>query len=374
MPATADLVREAWETTIRAEKGQGSKGSRSYTWASGYRECGREMALDLIHPEEQKEHDEDTLSRFDRGDSREEHVMALLARAGRRADPQFRVIEQQAIVEVRDRDGSLVIRGKKEGTLEVWVMGDDGERRRRLITVEVKSGQLVEHVRDLDGLLRGRYTKRYVAQLAAYLIGENREEGLFVLDRPGMPTFVPVNLLEDRILRLGEEFIQKARAARDAKEEYERYQRESPLNGDASLAGVMLPPHSNRVSECTACPHLNRSCFPQLDYGEGAISITEEEDPELYSSLVVEVEQSMAGKAYARAYKHAHDRLKGVPMALVTGSAGSFLWQGKWAKGTKLTEAGKALVDAAKERHSEPTDQGSFRGKVQRVETKLKED
>lgn len=366
MTAIADLVRDAWETTIRAEKGQGSKGSRSYTWASGYRECGREMALDLIHPEEAPEHDEDTLSRFDRGDSREDHIMALLARAGRRADPPFRVIEQQAIVEVRDRDGLLVIRGKKEGTIEVQVPPGTSLATRLFITVEVKSGQLVEHVRDLDGLLRGRYTKRYVAQLAAYLIGESREEGLFVLDRPGVPAFVPVNLLEDRILRLGEEFIQKARAARDA--------REGVLQHGAEGLSAPLPPGIDRVSECTACPHLNRSCFPQLDYGAGAVSITQEEDPELYAGLVAEVELLGPGKVYASAYKHVHERLKGVPMALVTGDQGSFLWQGKWSKGTKLTEVGKALVEQVKEQHSETTDQGSFRGKVSRVETKLKED
>lgn len=357
------LVREAWESTIRAEKGQGSKGSRSYTWASGYRECGREMALDLIHPDEQTEHDEDTLSRFDRGDSREDHIMALLARAGRRADPPFRVVEQQAVVEVKDRDGLLVIRGKKEGTIEMW---EKGGTRKRAITVEVKSGQLVEHVRDLDGLLRGRWTKRYVAQLAAYLIGENREEGLFVLDRPGVPAFVPVNLLEDRILRLGEEFIQKARAARDASD-WRKAWPEAPEPED-------FPKPINRVSECTACPHLNLSCFPTLDYGAGAVSITQEEDPELYMALVAEVELAGPGKAYASSYKHVHDRLKGVPMAIVTGDQGSFLWQGKWIKGSKLTEEGKELVAKVKEQHSEPTDQGSFRGKVQRVEAKVKED
>lgn len=351
------LVREAWEATIRAEKGQGSKGSRSYTWASGYRECGREMALDLIHPEEAPEHDEDTLARFDRGDSREEHIMALLARAGRRADPPFRVVEQQAVVEVRDRDGVLVIRGKKEGTL----VFNDGKK----VTVEVKSGQLVEHVKDLDGLLRGRYTKRYVAQHAAYLIGENREEGLFVLDRPGVPAFVPVNLLEDRILRLGEEFIQKARAARDANE-WRRAWPNEPEPED-------FPKPINRVSECTACPHLNRSCFPTLDYGEGAVSITEEEDPELYLAMQAEIEHVGIGKAWASSYKHVHDRLKGVPMAIVTGSRGSFLWQGKWSPGSKLTEVGKKLTEKIKESHSEPTDKGSFRGKLTRVETK-KED
>lgn len=361
------LLREAWEATIRAEKGQGSKGSRSYTWASGYRECGREMALDLIHPEEQAEHDEDTLSRFDRGDSREEHIMALLARAGRRADPPFRVIEQQAIVEVKDRDGLLVIRGKKEGT----IIFNGGGVVRKALTVEVKSGQLVEHVKDLDGLLRGRYTKRYVAQLAAYLIGEDREEGLFILDRPGVPTFVPVNLLEDRILRLGEEFIQKARAARDANAQVEAARKLDPAWERTAL--TWLPDHINRVSECTACPHLNRSCFPTLDYGAGAISITEEEDPELYLAMQGEIEHVGAGKAYNSSYKHVHDRLKGVPMAIVTGSRGSFLWQGKWAKGTRLTEEGKALVEKVKAEHSEPTDQGYFRGKLTRVETK-KED
>ena len=61
------LVKDAWEATVRARKQGGTPQRRSYVYAPGWSPCGKRMCLDLLHPEEREEYNDDKGSRWGRG-------------------------------------------------------------------------------------------------------------------------------------------------------------------------------------------------------------------------------------------------------------------------------------------------------------------
>jgi hypothetical protein len=145
------------------------------------------------------------------------------------------VLGVAALSALRDRDGELLIVGKMDGRLKFA----DGATP----IFEVKSGDAVRHVDSLDDLDRSPWTAHHVDQLLAYLLADEEEWGLLILDKPEGPTFLRVNLFDH--LERAESFLRDARTAIDA-----RFDR------------APLPAYTQDASECRRCPHLGKSCAP----------------------------------------------------------------------------------------------------------------
>lgn len=342
MTASATALRTAWEAETRARKERGAAPPREHLYASGRKPCTRWMSLDLLHPEDSADsfNDTNTLERFLRGDEREAAINARLFAVGMRSTPPFRPIEQQSTVEVRDRDGMLLLRGKKEGSL----LFEDG----RKVTYEVKSGRSVERAETLEDLDRSPWARSYVDQHLVYLLAESRPEGVFILDRPALPAFIPVRLEEH--LERAESFLREAREAIDAA----RLVRSGFLPGDD-----ILPPMTADRSVCRRCPHLGKSCHPELDFGPGLQVIDEEE---LAEAIQDELTFEPVAAEYEQARKYVRERLRGVEQALV---AGKYLVRGKWSAMT--SRVGEDT------RPKETNPKGRFSLSIERLESEAKD-
>src|SRR4051812_5171117 len=142
MSGLATSVLSAWESFTRQEKERAPQtASRDYCYASGRKPCTRWMALDLIYPWEASEFTLDALARLRRGEAREREIVSDLYHIGQKCSPRFEPREQQSTIEIRDRDGVLLIRGRLEGLL--YFLPFLGKRGTSVV-FEVKSGILVE--------------------------------------------------------------------------------------------------------------------------------------------------------------------------------------------------------------------------------------
>lgn len=329
---TGDLLAQvegAWREHLRADRSDPSPDPRDYVWASQRRACVRRMALDLMHPEERDEFGDDTLERFAQGNAVEREVYARLMQIGPRCSPPFDVIEGQRHFTVRDRDGSKLITGRIDGRLH---FPETGERP----VFEIKAGTAIKRVERLEDFDRSPWTRHMPDQLLAYLLAEGEPWGFFVLAPwGGVPRFIRVDL--ERHLTRAEAFLQDARQAIDA-----RFGRSD------------LPLMTDDRGECRRCPHLGRSCVPQLDY-EGAKVIT---DPRLIELAETREKTAGAAKDHARADRELKAALRGTESALL----GDFQVTGTWQRATKL-----ALPLEVRKKYSVTDEKGRFVLRLERL-------
>ena len=324
------LLTAAWEQHLRSLR-KGGTYERTHVWASGRRSCIRRMALDLLHPEDEPPWPVESLERFQRGEEREASVVARLMQLGPRCEIPFDVIEQQRRFEVRDRDGILLITGKVDGRLSFV----DGSRP----IFDVKSGDTVRAAQTLEDLDRSPWTRHHVDQLLAYLLSEGEAWGFLILDRPGLPAFIRVNLLDH--LERAESFLRDARAAVDAR------------------FGGPLPAPISDISECRRCPHAGKSCDVPISWGPGAQVI---DDYALLDACRVREQHAAAAKTYERADKALKDALRGVELAII---GGEYLAEGTWQRRT-VSE----IPDDIKKQFSRVDEKGSFRLSLTKLEAK----
>lgn len=299
-PRLSETLDAAWRAYLRSERRTG-KIIRTHVWASMERECTRAMALDLLHPEDQPEWSDEQLGRFKRGNERERSVMAMLGQIGPEHRPPFEVIGGQESFEVTDRDGTLLITGKIDGRLRMA----DGRRP----IVEVKSGDSVRNIERFEDFERSPWTRKMPAQLLTYMLAKNEPDGLFIIDKPGIPTFIEVRLLDH--LERPERFLQKARIAVDAR-----------------FGRAPLPDFIDRPEECRRCDHFGKTCAPPVTLGDALSLVTDE-------YLIAAAETKKATQEAANANEKATETLKkalrGIPEALV----GPYVVRGKWQPDTK---------------------------------------
>jgi len=292
----ANLVTKAWALDL--EDGQFTSAPRTYVWASGRKSCLRAMALDLLHPEDRPKSAPDALERMRRGNERENSVVSRLLRIGPRSTPYFQVIGTQSRFEIKDRDGVVLIVGKYDGKLRF-------EGQRLPVVFEIKSGESVKRIETFDDFDRSTWTRHMPDQLLAYLLAEGLPYGLLILDKPGMPTLIPVTL-EDHLDR-AEGFLRDARVAIDCKQ---------------LLAP--LPDFTQDRAECQRCDHYKKSCLPPADFGEGVQIITDEG---LIEAAVIRLETERAHRDFELADKRLKAGLRGVENAII----GNVLMNGKWS-------------------------------------------
>jgi hypothetical protein len=279
------------------------------------------MALDLLHPEDRGTIQADALERMRRGTEREAAIVARLMQIGPRCTPPFEVIENQKRFEIKDRDGTVLISGKYDGRLKFSTKVKP--------PFEVKSGETFKRATCLEDLDHSPWTRHALDQLLAYLLSEGEPWGFFIIDRPGVPLFLRVNL-EDHLQR-AEGFLRDARTAIEAK------------NGR-----VGMPAFTQDRSECRRCDHFKKSCAPPSDYGAGVQVIT---DPHLIGLAEIREKNRAAGKEY----DHADKELKGALRGVEDGIVGDFLVRGRWQKKTRVE-----LPDDIKAKYSTVDPKGSF--------------
>jgi hypothetical protein len=292
----SETLRKGWIDHLNRER-YGPRPKREYVWASSRRTCVRQMALDLSNPEDEEMPDPAGLERMTRGSEREMAVVARLMQIGPRCDPPFEVIEGQRRFEIKDRDGALLMTGRIDGRIKI------GGRRP---VFEVKSGRSFERATCLEDLDRGTWTRHTVDQILAYLYDAEEEEGLLILETAGLPTFLPV-YLEPNLGRV-ESFLQDARVAIEA-----------------AKGNCPLPDYISTPDDCRRCPHLGKSCMPQIDYGAGAKVIVDEV---LEAAAKMREVAATAAKSYRDADALLKRRLRGVTCAIL----GDFTVTGKWEK------------------------------------------
>ena len=125
MDTALKALNGAWEADLVGRKGRTITEGTTYqnTWASGHRDCGRAMALDLTHPHERDPFTLDQMERMAEGDEMELAVTARLIQVGQRCIPPFQVTDLQKAFQIKGRSGRTIISGKIDGRLTFRGLG-----------------------------------------------------------------------------------------------------------------------------------------------------------------------------------------------------------------------------------------------------------
>ena len=328
-------VQKGWERCIQWKRGGGG-GSRPYCYASDWHPCERYLVHKLVDGDKIPPiTDPDLLARFQRGNDREHSLMLLLHEVGRHCDPPFQIVGGQERFTLSDRKGREAIVGKVDARLSFG-------RRGPSIPAEIKSWHpnLVAQMHRFEDLLENRWTRRGAIQLLCYLLGAGEEIGCLILDRPGLPLLLPVELTADN-LDLADKFLDMAERALDHKE-----------------AGT-YPDYLSDPVECKRCDLLGDICNPPLNWGEGIQIITDEsleQDLESRQEILDRSEEDL--KTLGRLDKKVKKRLRGVEQGL----CGPFSIQGKWGQKTSYD-----LPDEIKKLHKVVNPKGSFTITIERI-------
>lgn len=329
----AESISKAYESFIETEERRSQQKSREYVYASSWRLCTRQMALDMITPGIVKPFETTTLANFRRGKDRERDLRSDLARAGRNATPQFELVGAEERFELRDHKGRVVIVGKVDAQLQF-------DRTRHPLEVKSWNPNLVAKVKKFEDLFEGRWTRSGAHQLLAYMLAMNIDLGFMLLDRNGLPLLLEVKLWENGNHERIEDFLNRAEVAMDAREWYRKLP--SDVEGlDAQLAHMkegQMPPFIDDPSECRKCPYFGSACNPPVSY-DGADIITDE-------TMLALLEQHETVKESHLLYDHAHDDLAEylkvrTPKTFKDKNkkqiiAGDFLIEARWIGNTTL--------------------------------------
>lgn len=303
------IVETAWREATKRSKGRDVPPKRTYVYASGWRQCVRSMALDMLHPED-NDFDEDSLERMDQGDAFEDEVYAKLLQAGRLSDPPFKVAHGQRHFELQDRKGRKLISGKLDGALEISGF-------RMPIPFEVKGGKSVERIERLEDFELSPWTRPMPRQLASYLLGTETPLGFFVLRTGALPRFVPV-LLDD-VLEMAEQFLKAAEIATEA------------AHGERKL-----PDYDRRLEVCSRCPHYDRTCIPPHELKPAEI---------LTDDMVARIKRRDQLEANAKEFRKLDKGLKKELRGAELAVGGGWIARGHWQAGTGVDWS--SLADAA---------------------------
>jgi len=324
----ASGIRAAWAEFVSRDRV--TPAPHPYVYASAYRECVLQIVRDMTEPDKQATFEADTLANFRRGSDRERDLLADLKRIGRNAEPEFDVIGEQERFELRDKKGRVAIAGKVDARLRF------GNRRNPPLEVKSWRPQTVARIRSFDDLFESRWTRSGSFQLLAYLFGSNEPFGFMLLDRPGIPLLLPVELNDANYDRL-EKFLARAEEALD------------------HVQAGTLPDFHDDPAECRYCPYYGRTCDPPLTH-EGAQVLA---DPMFIMDLERWHDLKPAAKEFKALDETIKEKLRGTLMAI----AGPFAISGKWGKSTRME-----LPEEVAEKYRVVDMKGKFTTTITRVE------
>lgn len=323
-----DALEKAWAAHAEQSYYQSPPEPRDYMYASARRRCLRRSVLEATHPEWLPQFDSDTKARLLRGNDRERDITVDLNRVGRLCEPGFIVIGQQERISIKDRKQRTVIKGKIDGQIR-WMTGE-----RWPFETKSWSPFLMEKIYTFSDLFQNVWTAAGAYQLLSYLYGTNSPHGLLILDRPGLPRLIEVNLEEH--LDAMESFL-----------------RDATLAVDHIQAGT-VPDYTTDVEECKRCPIFGSSCQPPITH-PGAQIIVNEEWIQKIERWHATLEAGEEHEALDKAIKK---KFRGIDMAI----AGGFLLEGEWQRDTKynIPDDVKAQIKALSEPYAEKVEKGKF--------------
>jgi hypothetical protein len=299
----AGIVDRAVTRFVRQAEQRPADDSAPYiqpnVWASQYSPCARELVLRMTKSHELPPWSEETLARFRRGKDRERDIKTDLEEAGRMAVPPFELVGGQTRFEIQD-GGRVVISGKIDFRLQFG--------RKPSLPTEYKAWHpnLTERLRTFEDLFLNRWTIKGAFQLLSYLYAMGEQYGLMILDRPGLPRILAVDLFAGENLQRVERFLVPSREAIEHKN-----------------AGT-LPGYYHDIAYCRTCDFLGSHCMPPLLCGEGARIFHDDE-------AALELERRGEVEADAREYERLDKRLKGKFRGVTLGLCGNWLLEGSYS-------------------------------------------
>lgn len=258
---------------------------RTHSILSDIGECDRQMVYSVTNWKDRPPVEPDLKARFEVGNVREREIIGELRALG------HDVILQQEPVEIKNREGELIGRGKVDGHIKYHGIK---------IPIEIKSMHpaVWERIETLEDFHKKPYLRKYIRQLSMYLYGNNAEEGLFIMDDclgHWKPIVVTLDFAE------GEYILQRL----------ERVQKHIK-------AGTQPDRIEFRDEICGQCP-FQKICLPDVIRTEMQVL----SDPDFMENLVQRERNAEARSAYERADKAAKDFIK--KYGVTKGVAGEYV-------------------------------------------------
>lgn len=302
-------------------------------YASQYSPCTRKHVLSFRHGDDLPEFSTDTLARFKRGEDRERDLTIALQRIGQFSDPQFQIIGAQERVEIKDGE-TAIITGKMDSMIQIG-------RDKYPIEIKSWSPNVTGRINTVWDMLGSVWTLKAVYQLSTYIVAKCAPFGLFALDTPGKPKFIPV--FADFAEGCFQEYYKVAAEAMNYK------------------AAGTLPDFIDDPIECKHCDYYGSFCNPPT-MTDPAVILSDEE---LQADLDRYLEIREVGEEFEALEKTVKARLMGVE----TGICGSALVTGKWSNFTRydIPELVKGQIDELKKPYAVKDPKGAFRLKIERI-------
>ena len=303
-------VTQAWAEWIksvsRSKPKTGEPFVQANVWAGQYSPCARRMFNQMLYSDELPEFQAETLARFRRGNDRERDLLADLRQVGRNSKPAFTVIGEQERFALKDRNGRVVITGKTDARILF-----EGIHGGKPFEVKSWSPYLTQGVERFEDLFENRWTRRGAYQLLCYLYGANESLGFILLDRPGLPLLLPVELWANNNHKRVDEFLDKASIAMEARET------------------EIEPDFTDDLAECKACDFLGGRCMPPMMSGSGARLIKSNE-------VAIALDRISELKEGHKEFEHLDKEVKKLLRGTEFGICGNWLIEGKYQQLTKL--------------------------------------
>ena len=256
--------------------------------------CLRMGVYNRTHWEEKELHDVRAQFIFDEGNEQEEIVVRDLSAAG------IKIINRGKAFVIKDtrpgKTGRILLSGETDGEV---VCAEEAGHATEKITVEIKSmnPNIFSQMHQFEDLRKKPWTLGYMAQIMAYMLGHNEEEGLFLLKDKSNGLVRQLHVPMD--YEIGEAVMKTAEEIND--------------HVDAGT----LPERRTEIDKCEYCD-FRKICLPEVNFEKG---VTVAQDSEFERHLDEYFGEPPAGMSFKDAKKHAEDLYKKIISPKMKSSA-----------------------------------------------------
>lgn len=144
-------------------------------------DCDRCNVYSVANWQDRKMFGVDVVLKLEEGNLKEKHIISELLTMG------FQVLLQAEPVEIKNRAGVMIARGKIDGKIKT---------DNKIIPFEIKSmsENIFNGIHTVDDFKKKPYLRKYTYQLLMYMFGNNVEEGLFILECRNSWKLIPIYL------------------------------------------------------------------------------------------------------------------------------------------------------------------------------------
>jgi len=238
--------------------------------------CLRRGVYERTHWEEKELHDVRAQFIFDEGSEQEEIVVRQLSQAG------VKIINRgQAftIIDTRPgKTGKILLSGETDGEV---VITEEAGHAKDTITCEIKSmnPNIFSQMHEFEDFKKKPWTLGYMAQIMGYMLGHNKDQGLFLLKDKSNGLVRQIHVPMD--YEIGEAVLKTAEEIND--------------HVDAGT----LPERRSEIDKCEYC-EFRKICIPDVNFETG---VTVAQDPEFEKHLNEYWELNEASKRCQELYK-----------------------------------------------------------------------